>query len=62
MKIVEIFGENRLEFIEKMQAHQDLINDFNWRGKSKQPASKGLRFWTKSEENFERFQEKFEIF
>ena len=45
-----------------MQDHPDLINDFNWAGKSKQPACKTLRVWTKNEENFEKFQENFEIF
>ena len=40
----------------------DLRNDFHWAGKIKQPACKTLRVWTKSEENFEIFQEKFEIF
>ena len=30
-----------------MQYHQDLMNDFDWGGKIKQPASKILRVWTK---------------
>ena len=38
------------------------MNDFDWPGKSKQPAFKTLRVWTKNEENFENFQENFEIF
>ena len=38
------------------------MNDFDWAGKSKQPACKNLRVWTKNEENFEKFQENFEIF
>ena len=45
-----------------MQYHQDLMNDSDWAGKIKQPASKILRVWTKNEENFEHFQENFEIF
>ena len=45
-----------------MHAHQDLMNDSDWAGKTKQPACKGLRVWTKNEENFENFQENFEIF
>ena len=61
MKILEIFGENRLEFIKK-QDHRDLMNDFDWGGKTRQRSCKTLRDWTKNEENFERFQENFEIF
>ena len=57
MKILEIFGENRLEFIEKCKIHRDLMNDFDWAGKTKQPSCKTLRVWTKSEENSETFQE-----
>ena len=45
-----------------MQDHRDLMNDFDWAGKSKQPACKTLRVWTKNEDNFEKFQENFEIF
>ena len=45
-----------------MQDHQDLSNDFDWAGKIKQPACKILRVLTKNEENFENFQENFEIF
>ena len=45
-----------------MKYHQDLMNDFDWARKNKQPACKALRVWTKSEENFENFQEHFEIF
>ena len=61
MKILEIFGENRLEFIKK-QDHRNLMNDFDWAGKTKQPTCKTLRVMTKNEENFENFQENFEIF
>ena len=57
MEILEIFRENRLEFIEKMEDHQDLMNDFDWAGKIKHPACKILRAWSKSEDNFENFQE-----
>ena len=60
-KFLTFFGENRLEFIKK-QDHRDLINDFDWAGKSKQPTCKNLRVWTKNEENFEKFQENCEIF
>ena len=45
-----------------MVAYQDLMNDFDWAGKTKQPTSKTFCVWTKSEENFENFQENFEIF
>ena len=49
-----------------MHAHQDLMNDFDYSGKTKQPAPatacKSLRVWSKNEENFENFQENFEIF
>ena len=45
-----------------MHAYQDLMNDFDWADKTKQPASKALRVWTRKEENFENFQENFEIF
>ena len=45
-----------------MQEHRDLMKDFDWAGKDKQAACKTLRFWTKNEENFENFQEDFEIF
>ena len=45
-----------------MQEHQELMNDFDCAGKTKHPASKTLRVWTKNEENFEKFQENFEIF
>ena len=44
-----------------MHAHQDLMKDFHWTAKLKQPACKILRVWTKNEENFEKFQ-KIEIF
>ena len=45
-----------------MQAYQDLMNDFDWAGKTKHAACKTWRVWTKSEENFEKFQENFDIF
>ena len=38
------------------------MNDFDCAAKTKQPACKPLRVWTKNEENFESFQENFEIF
>ena len=46
----------------KMKDHQDLKNDFHRTGKIKKPAYKFMRIWTKNQENFERFQENFEIF
>ena len=45
-----------------MQDHQDLMNDFDWASKSKQRPAQIFRVWTKNEENFENFQENFEIF
>ena len=45
-----------------MPDHQDVMNDFDWAGKTKQSACKTLRVWTKSEANLENFQENFEIF
>ena len=45
-----------------MQDPRDLMNDFDWELKTKQPACKPLRVWTKNEEIFENFQENFEIF
>ena len=45
-----------------MHAYQDLMNDFDSAGKTKQTGCKTLRAWTKNEENFENFQENFEIF
>ena len=44
-----------------MHAHQDLSKNFHWAGKIKQPACKTLRVRTQNEENFEKFQENFEI-
>ena len=39
------------------------MNDFDCAGKTKQlPACQTLRVWTQNEENFENFQENFEIF
>ena len=45
----------------EMQVHQEARKGFHWARKSKQPASKALRFWTKREENFDKFQDSFEI-
>ena len=45
-----------------MHAHQDMMKNFHWAAKCKQPTCKTLRVWTKNEENFEKFQENFEIF
>ena len=46
----------------KTQDNQDLMNDLDWTGKTKQNACKTLRVWTKGEENIEIFQENFELF
>ena len=35
-----------------MQDHRDLMNDYDWAAKTKQPACKTLRVWTKNEETF----------
>ena len=43
----------------KKQDHRDMMNDFDWAGKSKQPACKTLGVWTKNEENFEKISRKF---
>ena len=59
MKILDIFWRKAYR---KKQDHRDLMNDFDWAGKSKQPACKTLRVLTKNEENFENFQENIEIF
>ena len=40
-----------------MQDHRDLMNDFDWPGKAKQPACKTLCVWTKHEETFEKFRD-----
>ena len=40
-----------------MQDHKDLMNDFDWAGKTKQRACKTLRVWTKNEENFEKLRD-----
>ena len=45
-----------------MKEHQYMKYDFHRAGKIKKPACKTLRVWTKNEENFEKFQENFEIF
>ena len=57
MKILEIFGG----IYRKMQDNRDLVNDFEWPAKTKKAACKILLVWTKHEENFEKFQENFEI-
>ena len=49
-------------FYRKMQDNRDMMNDFDWAGKTKQGACKTWRVWTKNEDNFENFQENFEIF
>ena len=45
-----------------MQAHQDLMNEFDWEPKDKQCTCKSLRVLTKNDEKFESFQENIEIF
>ena len=45
-----------------MTDYQHLMNDFHRAGEFKIQACKVLRVWTKNEENFEKFQENFEIF
>ena len=45
-----------------MHAQQDLMNAFDWAGKTKQPACRTLRVWTKNEENFENFLENLRFF
>ena len=62
MKILDIFWSKSTGIYRKMHAHQDSMNDFDWAGKTKPPACKTLRVWTKYEENFEKIQENFEIF
>ena len=62
MKILDIFWGKSTGIYRKKQDHRDLMNDSDWAGKSKQPACKTLRVWTKNEQNFENFQENFEIF
>ena len=42
-----------------MQDNRDLMNDFDWAGKSKQTACKILRDWTKNAENFEIKKKRF---
>ena len=61
MKILEIFWRKSTGIYRKLHAHQDLMNGFDWAGKTKQPACKTLRAWNKNEENSENFQENFEI-
>ena len=43
-----------------MQAHRDLMNEYDWAAKTKQPACKTLHVWANNEENFENFQENFQ--
>ena len=62
MKILDIFLRKSTGIYRKKQDHRDLMNDFDWAGKSKQGACKTRRVWTKNEENFEKFQANFEIF
>ena len=62
MKILDIFLRKSTGIKRKKQDGRDLMNDFDWAGKTKQPACKTLRVWTKNEENFETFQQIFEIF
>ena len=62
MKILDIFWRKSTGIYRKKQAHRDLINDFDWLGKSKRPPCKTLRVWTKNEENFEKYKVYFEIF
>ena len=61
MKILEIRRKST-ESCRKMKDHQDYKNDFHRPGKRKKAACQMLRVWTKNEENFEKFQESFEIF
>ena len=58
MKILEIFGENRLEFIDKCK----IIEIIDCRTKTNQLACITLHVGTKNEENFEKFHENFENF
>ena len=46
----------------KTRAYQNLMIDFDWAGKPKQPACTTLRVWTKNEENYEKFHKNVEIF
>ena len=50
------------EICRKLKSHQYLMKDFHRAGKIKKPACKPLRISTKNEENFENFQENFELF
>ena len=45
-----------------MQDPRDLMYDFDGAGKTLQQPTKTLRDWSKSEENFEKFQDNLEIF
>ena len=46
----------------KIQANQDLKNDFHRVGKIRKPACKRMRVWTKNEENSEKISIKFQQF
>ena len=54
MKIIENFGENRLEFVEKWK--KSFNNCFHPTCKSKKGPCKVLLAWIKNEENFEIFK------
>ena len=62
MKIVKKFWRKSTGIYRKKQDHRDLMNDFDRADKDKQAACKTLRVWTKNEEDFEKFQENFQIF
>ena len=62
MKVLDIFWRKSNGIYRKKQDHRDLMNDFDWAGKTKHHACKTLRVWTINEEIFEYFQEHFEIF
>ena len=62
MKIHDIVWRKSTGLYRTKQDHRDLMNDFDWLGKSRQRACKTLRVWIKNEENFENFPENFEIF
>ena len=47
MKILDIFWRKSTGFYSKMQDHRDLMNDFDWAGKTKQPATKLFAFGPK---------------
>ena len=61
MKIIDIFGENRVKFVEKWK----IINIWRmlsvWQGKLRKLRAKFFAFWQKWR-NFENVKEKYEIF